>query len=389
MYTFDYPNRQGTYSYKWNVADGVLPMWVADMDIATAPEITEALQRRVSHGIFGYTDLPDEWYDAYIGWWKRRHDFAIDRSWLRFSTGVVPTISSAVRKLTTPNENVVILTPVYNIFFNSIVNNGCRALQCPLQYVDGEYHIDWTDLETKLSDPQTTLMIFCNPHNPVGKIWSAEEMSKIGELCHRHGVTVISDEIHCDVVAPGRSYVPFAAASDICRDISITCISPTKAFNLAGIQTSALFAADPHLRHKITRAINTDEVAEPNCFAVTAAVTAFDRCGEWLDNLCRQLFANRAYAEKYIDENIPSIDYVRADATYLMWLDVSSWGMSSTAATAFLRDKAGLYLSDGSIFGASGEGYLRMNLATSPANITEAMERLRRGADGVDSRVDR
>ena len=196
----------------------------------------QIIQARAAHGIYGYTVIPDEWYEAYCNWWKKKHHFVMEKDWLIFTTGVVPAISSMVRKLTTPNENVLILTPVYNIFFNSIVNNGCRVLECPLQYHAGAYAIDWELLEKGLANPQTSLMIFCNPHNPVGKIWSLEEMARIGELCKKYGVTVISDEIHCELTRPGLEYVPFAAVSEVCSDISVTCISPSKAFNLAGLQ---------------------------------------------------------------------------------------------------------------------------------------------------------
>ncbi|WP_330635186.1 aminotransferase class I/II-fold pyridoxal phosphate-dependent enzyme [Lachnospira sp.] len=210
-------NRRGTDSIKWDVADNELPMWVADMDFQTAPEIIDALIKRAKEGVFGYTDVNDEWYDAYINWWKNRHGFEMNREWLMFCTGVIPAISSTVRKLTTPNEKVIIQTPVYNIFFNSILNNGCQVLESPLHYEDGIYSIDFDDLEEKMSDPQASLMILCNPHNPVSKIWSKEELAKIGELAKKHGVTIISDEIHCDLTMPGKDYIPFAAHAAIIR----------------------------------------------------------------------------------------------------------------------------------------------------------------------------
>ena len=212
-YDFDTPiDRSGTYSLKWEEAGDALPMWVADMDFQTAPVIREALRRRVEHGVFGYSIVPPEWNQAYVDWWGRRHGLAIDPDSLVFCTGVVPAISSMVRKLTTPNENVVIMTPVYNIFFNSILNNGCRVLESPLAYDgEGHYEIDWADFETKLADPQTTLMILCNPHNPIDRIWDCETLERIGELCWKHHVTVVSDEIHCDLTDPGFDYVPFAS----------------------------------------------------------------------------------------------------------------------------------------------------------------------------------
>lgn len=273
-YDFDtVPDRRGTDSLKWETA-GELPMWVADMDFRTAPEIAAALNARLARDVFGYGIVPGAWYDAVCGWWETRHGFRMEKDWLLFCTGVVPALSSAVRKLTSVGENVLVQTPVYNIFFNSIVNNGRNVVESPLVY-DGGYRIDFADLEEKMSDPQTTLMLLCNPHNPVGKIWDRETLAHIGRLAAEHHVTVVSDEIHCDLTDPGREYVPFASASEICRGLSVTCIAPTKAFNLAGLQTAAVCVPDPVLRHKMWRALNTDEVAEPNSFAVPAAIAAF------------------------------------------------------------------------------------------------------------------
>ena len=250
-------NRRDTDSVKWNVKENELPMWVADMDFQTAPEIIDAMKKRMDHGVFGYSDLPDSWYRAYIEWWDNRHGMKINKEELLFSTGVIPSISSVIRKLTTPNENIVIQTPVYNHFFNCIENNGCRVMENQLCYKDGKYTIDFSDLEKKLSDPQTGLMILCNPHNPVGKIWETEDLARVGHLAKKHHVIVISDEIHCDITKPGKKYVPFASVSEECRDNSITCISPTKTFNLAGLQTSAVYVPDPVLRHKVSDAIRS------------------------------------------------------------------------------------------------------------------------------------
>ena len=217
-YDFDTPvNWRNTNSLKWDVDETELPMWVADMDFQTAPEIQTAVQNRASHGVFGYSVIPDEWHQAYTGWWLRWHGFDLEKDWLVFCTGVVPTISSAVRKLTTPAEKVLIQTPVYNIFFNSILNNGRQVLESGLNYDNGRYDIDFDDLERKLSDPQTSLMILCNPHNPVGKIWDRNTLDRIGELCWKHHVVVLSDEIHCDLTDPGTEYIPFESVSEKCR----------------------------------------------------------------------------------------------------------------------------------------------------------------------------
>lgn len=379
-YDFDTPTeRRNTNSLKWDVAQGELPMWVADMDFQTALEIREAIMKRAEHGIFGYSVIPDAWYEAYIQWWKMRHGYTMERDWLIFCTGVVPAISSIVRKLTTPAEKVLIQTPVYNIFFNSILNNGRQVLESPLRYDGKEYRIDFADLEEKLSDPQTALMILCNPHNPTGKIWDRQTLEKIGALCSRHHVTVVSDEIHCDLTDPEESYVPFASVSETCRQISITCMAPTKAFNLAGLQTAAVSVPDEVLRHKVWRALNTDEAAEPNAFAVEAAVAAFTRGADWLDALRDYLYENKKLAEAYIEKEIPDVRAVASQATYLLWLDCSGLIGCGREAAGFLRRETGLYLSEGSQYGGNGADFLRMNIACPRAVLKDGLERLKNG----------
>ncbi|MBR4342708.1 MAG: pyridoxal phosphate-dependent aminotransferase [Lachnospiraceae bacterium] len=371
-------DRKHTGSMKWSVPEGTIPMWVADMDFKTAPEITEALKKRAEHGIFGYTEISDDWYDAYIGWWERRHGFKMNPYRLMFCTGVVAAISSIVRKLTTPNENVLIQTPVYNIFFNSIVNNGCRVLENKLIYKDGEYNVDFEDLEAKLSDPQTTLMILCNPHNPIGKIWDKETLSRIGNLCKENKVTVISDEIHCDVTVPGKSYIPFASVSEICRDISITCISPTKTFNLAGLQTAAIYVPDRFLHHKVWRGINTDEVAEPNCFAALAPIAAFNEGEAWADEMNSYVAENRKTAEDFLSKNVPFVKTVKGEATYLLWIDISAAG-NSDFVSKYLKNNSGLKITSGTEYGSNGEGFVRMNLACPRILLMEGLKRFGEG----------
>jgi cystathionine beta-lyase len=249
QYQFDKKiERRNTGSLKWKVGEGELPMWVADMDFETAPEILSAIRQRAEHAVFGYTILSEEWYQSIMNWWERRHGLRMEREWLLFCSGVVPAVSSIVRRMTTVGEKVLIQTPVYNAFFSSILNNGRKIAENQLKYEDGVYSVDFEDLEEKLADPQTTLMILCNPHNPIGKIWDRETLEKIGDLCWKHHVRVVSDEIHCDLTDPGCDYVPFASVSEKCRENSITCIAPTKTFNLAGLQTSAVVIADEHLR---------------------------------------------------------------------------------------------------------------------------------------------
>lgn len=379
-YDFDAPtDRRGTYSLKWEVAENELPMWVADMDFPAAPEITRAISERAAHGVFGYTNVPDEWYAAYTGWWKERHGFEIKRDWLMFCTGVVPAISSIVRKLTTVGENVLVQTPVYNIFFNSIVNNGRNVLENPLIYENGSYRIDFADLEAKLSDPQTSLMLLCDPQNPGGVLWDRETLERIGGLCRKYHVVVLSDEIHCDLVSPGREYIPFASVSEDCMLNSVTCIAPTKAFNLAGLQTAAVYAADETLRHKVWRGLNTDECAEPNVFAVTAAIAAFTQGGDWLDQLRDYIAENRRITEAFLAEKLPQVRMAHSDATYLFWLDCSEITDSSRQLADFIRQKTGLYLSAGEQYRGNGRYFLRLNAACPRAILLDGLERLRQG----------
>ncbi len=376
-YDFDTPvDRRGTDSLKWDVGENELPMWVADMDFPAAPEIRAALQKRLDHGVFGYGDVPDAWYEAYIGWWKRRHGFTMKKEELIFCTGAVPAISSMVRKLTTPNENAVLLTPVYNIFFNSIVNNGARALECPLKNDGGVYSVDFAALETALSDPQTTLMILCNPQNPVGKIWDRATLAAIGALARNYHVTVISDELHCDLTEPGKEYVPFLSVSDDCRAVGVMCLAPTKTFNLAGMQTAAVCVPDPFLRHKVWRGLNTDEVAEPNAFAVPAAVAAFTAGEPWLEELREYIAQNRKTAEEFIADCLPAIRVTPQDATYLMWLDVSAISENGEALAEEIRAKTGLYLIGGEEYGKAGKGFLRMNIACPRSVLEDGLARL-------------
>ena len=381
-YDFDsVVDRKGTYSIKWEVEPGELPMWVADMDFKTAPAIIEAMGKRLEHGVYGYTYVPQEWNDAYINWWRDRHHIEIESDWLMFCTGVIPAISSCVRKLTTPAENVLVMTPVYNTFYNSILNNGRNVLECPLVYENHKYHIDYNDLEKKLADPQTSMMILCNPHNPVGKIWDRQTLAHIGELCARHHVIVLADEIHCDLTMPGYEYIPFASVNETCRNNSVTCLAPTKTFNMAGIQTAAIMVPDPYLRHKVWREINTDEVAEPNVFAVTAAIAAFTEGGEWLDELRAYIKQGKDLVKSYLAEHLPQIQVVSEDATYLLWLDCSAVTSDSEEFAESIRKNTGLFLTGGYQYRGNGTGFVRLNIACPHSVIEDGLRRFKQGVE--------
>ncbi|MCR5278371.1 MAG: pyridoxal phosphate-dependent aminotransferase [Lachnospiraceae bacterium] len=381
-YDFDtVTDRRSTWSEKWDIKEGELPMWVADMDFKCAPEIKEAMQERLDNGIFGYSYVPDEWASSYVNWWRDKHGFTMAKEWFIFSTGVIPSISSIVRKLTTPAEKVLITTPVYNIFYNCILNQGRVPVESPLVVKNGQYAFDFEDIEKKLSDPQVSLMLLCNPQNPSGTQWSRDDLKRIGDLCAGYGVTVLSDEIHCDICDAGFEYVPFASVSEVNRNISITCISFTKAFNMAGLQSSAVSVPNPLLRHKVWRALNTDEVAEPNSFAVTAAIAAFTRGSDWLTAMNAYVTENKRILSDMLSLEFPEIRPVMGHATYLYWIDVSAITGDKIAddLQAFIRKETGLYIQKGSVYGPGGENYLRINLACPRTILTDGIERLRTG----------
>ena len=373
-------NRFNTNSLKWDVNNNELPMWVADMDFETAPEIREAIRKKVDFGIYGYTIIPDEYYLSISNWWERRHNFKIEKEWILFCTGVVPAISSIVRKMTREGDNVLVQAPVYNIFYNSIVNNNRKVLSSDLCFDGKEYSIDYEDLERKLSDPATTLMILCNPHNPIGKVWSKETLKKIGELCIKYNVLVVSDEIHCDLTY-GNSYTPFASISPEIAQNSITCIAPTKTFNLAGVQASNIIVLNDEIRKMVNRGINTDEVAEPNAFAIEATIAAFTKGEPWLNELIEYLAENKRVVQKFIHNELPSLNLIHSDATYLLWIDCSSITKDSLEFCKFIRKETGLYVSSGHVYGSNGGHFIRMNIACQRERVEDGLSRLKVGVD--------
>ena len=370
-------DRRNTLSYKWDIKDGELPMWVADMDFETSPAVKAAVMKKAEEGIYGYSTTPDELFFAVSGFFGRRHGFAIPTEWMMYSGGVVAAISSVVRRLTHPNECVLIQAPVYNIFYNCILNNGRRVLSSDLVYENGEYSIDFADLEEKLSRDETTLFILCNPHNPVGKLWSREELSRIAELAAKHGVTVLSDEIHCDFVKPGLSYTPFASVSELSADISVSLVSGSKTFNIAGLQSAFAIVKNKQLRYRVYRGLNNDEIGEPNIFSAAANIAAFSSSDEWVDGLVSYVFENKRLACEYINGRICGLKTVFSDATYLLWIDISALSEDSVEFTKELREKTGLYLSDGEEYGECGKKFVRMNLATQRERVLDGLERLR------------
>ncbi|WP_048798355.1 MalY/PatB family protein [Segatella buccae] len=382
MSTFDFDtviNRRGTNSYKWDIVkeEDVIPLWVADMDFKAAPAILEALKKRVEHGVFGYTLVPDSYYEAIINWFARRHNWQIDRSWIIYTTGVVPAVSCAIKALTLPGEKVLIQTPDYNCFFSSIKNNGCEVAENELVRRGDSYEVDFEDFERQCADEKTTVFLLCNPHNPAGRVWTKEELKRMNDICLAHGVRVISDEIHCELVMPGHRFTPFAAISDACRDNSVVLNSPTKAFNIAGLQIANIICADPAMRRRIDRAVNINEVCDVNPFGVAALQAAYNESEEWLDSLNHYIWGNYLALKEFIAKELPRLEVTRLEGTYLAWVDIKATGLTSDEAYGKLMKEGRVYVNSGTMYGRrAGEGYLRINLACPRATLLEGLKRM-------------
>lgn len=376
-YNFDKTiDRRATNSYKWDSApEGVLPMWVADMDFRTAPAIIDALQKRVAHGIFGYTRVPDAYYDAVTSWFSRRHGWDIDREWIIYTSGVVPAVSAVIKALTVPGDKVIVQTPVYNCFFSSIRNNGCEIVSNPLRRAADTYEMDFDALERCAADPRAKVMLLCNPHNPAGRVWTPDELTRLGNICLRNGVTVVADEIHCELVYQGFKYTPFASLSDAFLHRSVTCVSPSKAFNIAGLQIANIVAFDNDLRSRIDKAININEVCDVNPFGVAATIAAYNEGEEWLNQLVDYLHGNYEAMAEFCRRELPEFPITRLEGTYLVWMDCSSLGMSSDALEHALLDDARLWLNAGTMYGAEGEGYMRWNIACPRSVMLDGLNR--------------
>ena len=365
-------DRHNTNSVKWDYFDDDIPMWVADMDFKVASPIQNAILKRANHPVFGYTIVPDELFESYINWWDSRYDLKMSREDMAYSIGVMPSISSMIRCLTDVGDEILIQTPVYHVFFYVIEENDRKVLENELIYENGEYKIDFDDLDEKLS--KVKLMILCNPHNPIGKIWSKEDLNRIGELCRKHNVILISDEIHCDLTDPGVNYNPFDADDNVIR-----CLSPSKSFNIAGFQSSIVHATNSELLEKIKTQMHVDNSDACNVFATSAVMAAYNESSGWLDELKDVLYKNKSIVRDYLAEELPVVKLVESDATYLLWLDCSALGVSSKILSEFLRSNQGLFLSAGCDFGKCGDNFLRMNIACPEKLLDEGLRRLKAG----------
>lgn len=370
--------RHGTNSYKWDLVkqEDVIPLWVADMDFAVAPPIQEALRKRMEHPVFGYTLVPDSYYESVINWFCRRHNWHIEKDWILYTSGVVPAVSCAIKAFTLPGEKVLLQTPAYNCFFSSIRNQGCEVLENELVREGDTYRIDFDDFERKCADEKTTVFLLCNPHNPCGRVWIKEELQCMADICRKHHVKVISDEIHCEIIMPGCHFTPFALIDE---DNSVTLNSPSKNFNIAGLQIANVICKNDEWRRRIDRVINIYEVCDVNPFGVIALQAAYNECGDWIDEMNQYVWGNYQYLKRFVLDELPQIQVIRMEGTYLAWLDIMCYELSSDEATQQLLHEGRVFVSSGTLYGRkAGEGYLRLNLACPRETLKQGLVRLGR-----------
>lgn len=384
-YDFSRPTeRRGTDSYKWDSAPetDIIPLWVADMDFETFPGITEALQRRVAHGIFGYTRVPEAYYEAVCRWFGKRHGWHINREDIIYTSGVVPAVSAVIKALTLPGDQVIVHGPVYNCFFSSIRNNGCEMVSNSLIYNKEElrYEIDFDDLERKLAHERARLMLLCNPHNPGGRVWTRDELTSVAELCRKYGVRIVSDEIHCELTLYDNEYVPFGSLPDELSHGSITCCSPSKAFNTAGLQIANIVCRDAEVRNRIDRAININEVCDVNPFGVIALQAAYSDEGyEWLTQLRKYISANYDLLLERFARELPKCKVMRMEGTYLAWIDCSELHISSDEIEEMLMHENKVWVNAGSMYGTEGAAFIRINMACTSELLNEGITRIVNG----------
>lgn len=377
--------RRGTGCVKWDErpeavdsSDDIIPLWVADMDFKAAPAIMDAVMKRAAHGVFGYTAVEEDYYLAVISWFQRRHNWRIHREEILYTTGVVPAMSVAIKALTMPGEKILILSPDYNCFFSSVRNNGCEVLETALKRVGDTFEVDWDDFEAKCADEKTTVFLLCNPHNPCGRVWTVDELSRMNEICLRYDVKVVSDEIHCELMMPGHTFQPFAAVSEECRQNSVILNSPSKSFNIAGLQVANIICSQPLWRRRIDRAININEVCDVNPFGPVALIAAYNDSEDWIDELNLYLWGNYQLLCDFIDKNIPQWKVCRLEGTYLPWIDISAMGILSKTLCDRLVKEAKVWINPGSMYGVeSGEGYIRVNIACPRSRLLEALQRIK------------
>lgn len=378
---FDEPiDRRGTSCVKWDESPSadVIPMWVADMDFPVAPAIHEAIKKRAEHSIFGYTIVEEDYYEAVISWFLRRHQWTIQREDILYTTGVIPAMSCAIKALTMPGEKVLILSPDYNCFFSSIRNNGCEVSETILVKDGVSFVVDWEDFEQRCADEKTTVFLLCNPHNPTGRVWSKEELERMNTICMKYGVKVISDEIHGELIMPGYLFQPFATVNDACCQNSVILNSPSKSFNIAGLQTANIICSQPEWRRRIDRAINIHEVCDLNPFGPVALKAAYNESEEWIDELNQYLWDNYQALCQFFEKELPLCKVTQLEGTYLVWLDVTRYSNDVEKLCDDLLTRGKVWVNPGTMYGAeSGKGYIRINIACPRSRMMEGLERIK------------
>ena len=376
-------DRRGTASTKHDLvaingyAPDTLAMWVADMDYRVAPCITEALEKKNAHGIFGYAIPTDEYFDAVRNWFGSRFGWEIRRDWIQFSPGVVFALSIAIRALTAPGDAVLVTPPVYYPFYMTVRDNDRTLVESQLVYENGRYCVDFADFEAKIVENNVKLFILCSPHNPICRVWSKEELAKVGQICGRHGVKVIADEIHCDFTWPGVTHTPFPVACPEMAENTVVCTAPSKTFNLAGLQTSNIIIPGAAIREAWQKEMTQLHFHAPNSLGLIACQAAYEKGAPWLEACIEYMHGNLCYVRRFLAENIPQIKLVEPEGTYFAWLDCSGLGLSKEALDELILQKARLWLDTGSMFGDCAAQFQRVVLACSRKVIAEAMERLK------------
>ncbi|MDR1837162.1 MAG: pyridoxal phosphate-dependent aminotransferase [Treponema sp.] len=377
-------DRYNTNSIKYDFAaergkpQGLIPLWVADMDFRTAPCVTEALVKSAEHAIFGYSDAKKDgpYFDVMRKWFAQRLDFEIKPEWVVKAPGVVYALCAAINAFTEPGDAVIIQTPVYYPFRETIEANGRQPVKNSLLYTDGKYKIDFISFEEQIVKNNVKLFLLCSPHNPVGRVWTRDELGQMGEICLKHGVITVSDEIHCDFILGGRKHTVFWTVNEEYLNSSIICTSPSKTFNLAGLQTANVLIADPSLRQKFRKEIVKTGYSQLNTMGLVSCQAAYQGGGEWLDALLVYLEKNYRYARGFINASLPEVHVSELEGTYLLWLDMNAYGFSDVELDRILVEKAGLWVSNGNTFGDEGKGFIRINIACPLSTLEKALNRL-------------
>ncbi len=382
-------DRTNYHSVKWDELEAtfgvkdVLPMWIADMEFRSPKPVIEAIKKAAEHGIYGYTSRPLSYYQAIINWMEKRHNWKVKKDWIAYSPGVVPALSLIIRAFCQPGDKVVVQPPVYYPFFKVIENNGCHVVNNPLKLSNKKYFMDYEDLERKIDDPRVKLLILCSPHNPVGRVWQKEELIILGEICLKHNIIVVSDEIHADILFEGYKHSPFASISPAFAHNSITCTAPNKTFNLAGLQTSTIIIPNKKYYKIYNNALDSLTLDENNVFGLVALEAAYRYGEEWLEQLLSYLNENLGFLTKYFKERIPKIKVIKPEGTYLVWLDCRRLGLSAKDLNNFMIKKARVALDDGYWFGTEGKGFMRINIACPRSFLEEGLKRIERAVNSL------